>query len=97
MKLKLSIIIALTLWASSFVGIRAAIVDYSPVDIAVVRFIVSSIILIVLSFFQRVSFPDIKNLLLMILLGFILFVNYVALNYGSKTITAGETTLLVST
>lgn len=91
------IILAVTLWASTFVGIRAAVIDFTPVDIAVVRFMVSSIILIVISVFQKISFPNIKNILLLILLGAILFINYVALNYGTKTITAGETTLLVST
>lgn len=95
--MKLSIILAVTLWASTFVGIRAAVIDFTPVDIAVLRFIVSSITLVVISIFQKVSFPDIKHLLLLILLGAMLSVNYIALNYGTKTITAGETTLLVST
>jgi drug/metabolite transporter (DMT)-like permease len=95
--MKLLIILAVTLWASTFVGIRAAVIDFTPIDIAVLRFIVSSITLLAISIFQKVSFPNIKNLLLLILLGAILFVNYIALNYGTKTITAGETTLLVST
>jgi len=95
--MRLSIILAVTLWASTFVGIRAAVIDFNPVDIAVLRFIVSSILLIVISIFQKVSIPDIKSFLMLVLIGVILFINYTALNYGTKSITAGETTLLVST
>ena len=32
------IIIAVILWSSSFVGIRAALIEYSPIEIAVLRF-----------------------------------------------------------
>jgi drug/metabolite transporter (DMT)-like permease len=95
--MRLSIILAVTLWASTFVGIRAAVIDFTPVDIAVLRFIVSSILLIVISIFQKVSIPDIKSFLILVLIGVILFINYTALNYGTKSITAGETTLIVST
>ncbi len=95
--MRLSIILAVTLWASTFVGIRAAVIDFTPLDIAVLRFVVSSIILFVISIFQKVTAPDIKSFFLFILLGIILVVNYTALNYGTKSITAGETTLLVST
>ena len=95
--MKISILLAVTLWASTFVGIRAAIRDFTPVEIAVLRFVISSIALLIIATFQKISFPSFKNLVFLILLGAIQFINYVALNYGTKFITAGETTLLVST
>ena len=44
------ILVAILFWASSFVGIRAALVDYDPIDIALLRFVISSIV-----FLRRLS------------------------------------------
>ena len=93
----LYIILAVILWASSFVGIRAAIIEFSPTEIAVLRFIVSSIALLLITVSQKTLLPDKRDFLLFIPLGLILFINHISLNYGTKTITAGETTLIVST
>ena len=93
----LYIFLAVILWASSFVGIRAAIIEFSPIEIAVLRFIFSSIALFVITIFQRTLIPNKKDFLLFFLLGFVLFINHISLNYGTQTITAGETTLIVST
>ena len=91
------IAIAVTLWASSFVGIRAALVDYSPTEVAILRFIISSIALFAMTILQKPRLPTKKDCLLFALLGSVTFVNHIALNYGTRTITAGETTLIVST
>ena len=93
----LYIILAVVFWASSFVGIRAAIVEFSPIEIAVLRFAVSSTALFLISVFQKTSLPNKRDILLFVQLGFVLFINHIALNYGTQTITAGETTLIVST
>ncbi|MGD9372826.1 MAG: DMT family transporter, partial [Desulfobacterales bacterium] len=95
--INLYIILSIILWASSFVGIRAAIVDFSPIEIAVLRFIVSSIALLLIKIFQRVVLPQKGDFILFVQLGFVLFINHISLNYGIRTITAGETTLIVST
>lgn len=93
----LYIVIAVILWASSFVGIRAALIDYSPVEIAVMRFAVSSVTLLPMIHFRRLKLPDKKDGLSLAVLGLVLFFNQIALNYGTRTITAGETTLIIST
>jgi drug/metabolite transporter (DMT)-like permease len=90
------IIIAVILWASSFVGIRAALVEYRPIEIAVLRFVISSIVLVLIILFQKINFPNKKDYFHFALLGLVLFINHIALNYGIRTITAGETTLIVS-
>ena len=95
--INLYIFLSIIFWASSFVGIRAAITDFSPIEIAVLRFIVSSIALLLISISQKTILPKKKNLFLFIQLGFVLFVNHISLNFGIRTITAGETTLIVST
>jgi drug/metabolite transporter (DMT)-like permease len=90
------IIIAVILWSSSFVGIRAALIEYSPIEIAVLRFVISSISLFLIILFQKINLPNKKDYFPFALLGLVLFLNHIALNYGIRTITAGETTLIVS-
>ena len=91
------ITLAIVLWASTFVGIRAALAGFSPIEIAVLRFVISSITLFPIALLRQTRLPTKKDSLLFIQLGLILFVNHISLNYGTRTITAGETTLIVST
>ena len=93
----LFILIALVFWASTFVGIRAALTEYAPMDIAVLRFIISSIGLLLIAIHGKIKLPESRDWLSFVLLGFVLFINMVSLNYGMRTITAGETNLIVST
>ena len=90
------IIIAIIFWASSFVGIRAALIDYSPIEIAVLRFVISSITLFLITISQKINLPNKKDCFHFAQLGLVLFINHISLNYGTRTITAGETTLIVS-
>jgi drug/metabolite transporter (DMT)-like permease len=90
------IIIAVILWSSSFVGIRAALIGYSPIEIAVLRFVISSIALFLIILFQKINLPNKKDYFRFATLGLVLFLNHIALNYGIRTITAGEATLIVS-
>ena len=90
------IILAIILWASVFVGIRAALAGYDPMDIAVLRFIVSSVALLLAAIPYKIRLPDRPDRLSFALLGLVLFVNMISLNYGMRSITAGETTLIIS-
>lgn len=91
------IIIAVILMASCFVGIRAALIDYSPIEIGVLRFAVSSIALLLITVPRKINLPNKKDYLHFALLGLVLFISLIAVNYGTRTITAGETTLILST
>ena len=95
--INLYIILSIISWSSSFVGIRAATADFSPIEIAVLRFIVSSIALLLITISRKPIFPKKEHLFRFFQLGFVLFINHISLNYGIRTITAGETTLIVST
>lgn len=91
------IITAILFFASTFVGIRAALADYNPIDVAVLRFIVSSVTLLVIAIPARIKVPANRDWLHFVQLGFVLFISMISLNHGMRTITAGETTLIVST
>jgi drug/metabolite transporter (DMT)-like permease len=95
--INLYIILSIIFWASSFVGIRAATIDFSPIEIAILRFIVSSIALLLIWISQKTILPQKEHFIRFVQLGFVLFINHISLNYGIRTITAGETTLIVST
>jgi len=68
------IIIAVILWSSSFVGIRAALNEYSPIEIAVLRFVISSIALFLIILFQKINLPNKKDYFHFALLGLALFI-----------------------
>jgi drug/metabolite transporter (DMT)-like permease len=91
------IVVAVLFWASAFVGIRAALLDYSPIEIAVLRFAISSLALFPIAISRKTRLPRREDFLHFALLGLVVFINHIALNYGTRTITAGETTLIVST
>ena len=95
--IKSLILVAVLFWASSFVAIRAALFEYNPIDIAFLRFLISSSALILITLSQRIRFPNREDYSRLALLGLVLFINHIALNYGTRTLTAGETTLIVST
>ena len=93
----LLISISILLWASVFVGIRAAIKAYNPFELAVFRFFISSIVLLSFAFTGKIRVPDKRDFILFLSIGFVMFLNAVLLNYGARVLTAGETNLIIST
>ena len=88
---------ALLLWASAFAGIRAGLRAYSPGHLAILRFLVASLLLAIyagVAHFRRPQTRDLPGLALTGLIG-ITFYN-IALNYGETRVTAGAASLLVA-
>src|SRR5277367_3276710 len=93
----LALAAALLLWASAFAGIRAGLRAYSPGQLAVLRFVVASLVLAIyasIAHFRRPERRDIPGFLLSGIIG-ISFYN-LALNYGETRVTAGAASLLIS-
>src|SRR5882762_6288407 len=89
--------VALVLWASAFAGIRAGLRAYSPAHLAILRFLVASIVLGIyaaIAHFHRPRMRDLPGLALTGLIG-ITFYN-IALNYGETRVTAGAASLLIA-
>src|SRR4051812_47735325 len=57
------------LWASAFVGIRAALPAYGPLHLAVLRFLVAIVVLAVAAFILRVRLPERRDLPRIVLCG----------------------------
>jgi drug/metabolite transporter (DMT)-like permease len=87
----------LVIWASAFAGIRAGLRAYSPANLAVVRFLVASLVLAIyagIAHFRRPELRDLPGLALTGMIG-ITFYN-LALNYGETRVTAGAASLLIA-
>ncbi|MFJ7731675.1 DMT family transporter [Lysinibacillus sp. NPDC097231] len=91
-------LITIILWASAFPGIRVALTAFSPEHISLLRLLVGSFVLIIITIITKTPLPSLKDIPIILLLGFLGFTVYqVALNYGEQTISAGVASLLVST
>ena len=85
-------------WASAFAGIRAGLEDYGPGHIALVRLSVASLVLLVYAVATRMPLPELRDLPVILLGGFLAFTVYhTTLNYGEITVAAGPASLLVNT
>jgi len=88
---------ALALWASAFAGIRSGLRAYSPAHLAILRFLVASLMLAIyagIAHFRRPALRDLPGLVLSGALG-ITFYN-IAINYGETKVTAGAASLLIA-
>jgi len=89
--------ITVVLWASAFVGIRAAGHDFSPGSIALGRVLVAAIVLGLLALYRREPLPRARDLPLIALCGVLWLGAYsVLLNAAERRIDAGTAALLVN-
>jgi drug/metabolite transporter (DMT)-like permease len=94
----LALACTIVLWASAFVGIRAGLVAYSPAHLALLRFLVASLVLAAFAGATRMRLPrprDIPRIALAGVIGITLY--NLALNAGERSISAGAASLLVNT
>jgi drug/metabolite transporter (DMT)-like permease len=87
----------LVVWASAFAGIRAGLRAYSPANLAVLRFLIASLVLAIyagIAHFRRPELRDLPGLVFTGAIG-ISFYN-LALNYGETRVTAGAASMLIA-
>ena len=94
----IAMLITVIFWASAFVGIRAVLDYYSPIHLALLRYLIASFVLILYGTFTGIRLPAKKDGFKLLVLGAIgiAFYNF-ALNYGEQTISAGAASFLVNT
>jgi drug/metabolite transporter (DMT)-like permease len=93
----IALVFTLVAWASAFAGIRAGLRGYSPANLAILRFVIASFVLVIyaaIAHFRRPEWRDIPGLALSGAVG-ITFYN-LALNYGETRVTAGAASLLIA-
>ncbi len=92
-----ALVIALSLWASAFAGIRAGLAGYPPFQLALLRFLVASLVLFGYGLAVGLRAPRRADLGRLAILGFFGFTVYhLALNYGEQTVSAGSASMLIA-
>jgi drug/metabolite transporter (DMT)-like permease len=89
--------ITVVLWASAFVGIRAAAPHFSPGSLALGRLLAGAVTLVILLAISRQGFPPRPAWPGIIISGVVWFGLYmVALNWGEQLVDAGTAAMLVN-
>ncbi len=89
--------VTVVLWASAFAGIRAALPEYPPGELALLRFLVASGALVVYAVATRMPPPRAADVPAIVGLGLLGVTGYhLLLNFGEVTVTAGAASLLIS-
>ncbi len=93
----LALMIALILWASAFAAIRVGLRGFGPGQLALLRFSIASVALLIYSLVTRQPLPPARDLPVMILLGFLgFFVYHVGLNAGEMAVPAGAASFIIA-
>jgi drug/metabolite transporter (DMT)-like permease len=97
-KIKLALVAAILFWASAFVAIRAGLQGYSPQGLALLRFLIASVCMLLLYFRlperNRISTRD---KLLLLLIGAIGVGCYnITLNLGELSVPSGMSSFIIS-
>jgi drug/metabolite transporter (DMT)-like permease len=92
-----AISITIISWASAFAGIRVALQAYEPAHVALLRYGVASLMLVLYALLTRMPLPhwrDLPGLALIGLSGITLY--NLALSYGQVTVPAGTASFLIA-
>lgn len=96
-KVNCVLISSILLWASAFVGIKMALVSYSPGALALLRFLVASLCMAILYYRQRreaeIPWGDRIRLMIVGMAGIGIY--NVCLNYGELSISAGIASFII--
>jgi drug/metabolite transporter (DMT)-like permease len=93
----LALIVALILWASAFAAIRVGLRGFGPGQLALLRFSIASVALLIYSLATGQPLPSARDLPVMILLGFLgFFVYHVGLNAGETAVPAGAASFIIA-
>src|SRR5919205_3512850 len=88
---------ALFLWASAYAAIRVGLTAYSPAHVALLRFFIASVVLAIYAStikFRLARLRDVPQLVLTGVFGISLY--NLLLNYGEVSVSAGVSSLLIS-
>ncbi|MGA2766213.1 MAG: DMT family transporter [Spirochaetia bacterium] len=89
--------ICLVLWASAFAGIRLGLRGFGPGQLALLRFAIASVALLVYALVKRLPMPALRDLPMLFLMGFLGFTVYhVGLNAGEVVVPAGAASFIIA-
>ena len=97
-KIKFALVLAILLWASAFVGIRAGLNGYSPEGLALLRYLVASICMAIVYYrLPRRRMMPLKDMLGLMFVGALgIGVYNLTLNHGELVISSGMASFITS-
>lgn len=91
----LATIFVIFCWAYSPIGIRIGLHAYEPGHLALLRFLIASILMGSVAACMRISLPKLRDVPLMLMLGlFAVTLHHISLNYGQRWVSAGAASVL---
>ncbi len=94
----LPLILSLLFWGSAFPGIRAGLQGFAPIEMAIFRFLIASLTLLLIAILKGVNPPRRADVPLLALAAFFSIPGYhVCLNVGERFVTASAASLILST
>ncbi|WLH10593.1 DMT family transporter [Pseudomonas hefeiensis] len=82
-------------WAYSPIGIRIGLQAYEPGQLALMRFLIASVFMVLVAMVKGISWPRFRDLPLLAVLGFFaVSLHHIALNYGQRGVSAGAASVL---
>lgn len=91
-----ALLITLLFWASAFVGIRVGLTAYSPGSLALLRFLVASLCMLVIYFYlpaKKIAWIDRLQLMLIGVAGIGIY--NISLNYGELSVSAAVASFVI--
>ncbi len=89
--------ITILLWATVFIFTKAGLRYYDAETLAVIRYILASAGLIVLIFIKKIKKPDLKDIPLFLILGFLGFAFYIiTFNRGMVTLNSSTSSVILA-
>jgi drug/metabolite transporter (DMT)-like permease len=93
----IAILLTVAMWGSGFIGIRVALHAYSPMHLALLRFLFATLTILIYALIARVRPPAWRDIPFILMTGFIsISIYHVALNMGERTVTGGAASMLVA-
>ncbi len=93
-KVVLATLLVIVCWAYSPIGIRIGLQAYEPGQLALMRFLIASVFMALVAMVRGISWPRLRDLPLLAVLGFAVSLHHIALNYGQRGVSAGAASVL---
>jgi drug/metabolite transporter (DMT)-like permease len=94
----LGIAVTVILWSSAFAGIRAALNAYSPQHLALLRYLIASVVLLGVAAVRGIRLPRVADMPRLFVTGlFGIGIYNILLNIGEQTVSAGATSFIINT
>lgn len=95
LKIILAMAFVVACWGYSPTGIHIGLQAYDPVHLALLRFLLASLLMAVIAVFRGIRLPELRDVPLLMALGFFaVSLHHVAINFGQQGVSAGASSVL---